>query len=381
MPTLLFSSRLHSLLAALVVVQTVPLAAQDSPGVSKKNLIVYQEPGRYAGWPANHGIWIWGNEILMGFELGEFQASDRRIHTINYQRPAEHVLVRSLDGGETWKLEKPASLAPPAGTKVAGVPTAEGGKAPVDCPGGIDFRRPGFAITFRMEDIHIGPSRFYYTTDKGKSWQGPFRVPDFGHRGIAARTDYLVQGKHELTAWLTAAKSNGREGRIIVVRTSDGGKTWKQVALMGDEPTGNDYAIMPSTVRLGNGSLLTAVRYQRWIDLFQSADNGATWTGAGRPAPLTGGNPPSMIRLKDGRLALTYGYRLPPFGIRARISADEGKSWGDEIVLRADGGSRDLGYPRTVQRRDGKLVTAYYFNDANDKERYIGATIWEAPRR
>jgi hypothetical protein len=55
-------------------------------------------------------------------------------------------------------------------------------------------------------------------------------------------------------------------------------------------------------------------------------------------------------------------------------------SWGNEIVLRDDGGCWDLGYPRTVQRADGKIVTVYYFNNAADQERYIGATIWDPGR-
>jgi hypothetical protein len=45
--------------------------------------------------------------------------------------------------------------------------------------------------------------------------------------------------------------------------------------------------------------------------------------------------------------------------------------------LRTDGGAWDLGYTRTVQRADGQMVTVYYFNDAADRERYIGATIWD----
>jgi hypothetical protein len=84
-----------------------------------------------------------------------------------------------------------------------------------------------------------------------------------------------------------------------------------------------------------------------------------------------------MIRLKDGRIALTYGYRLEPYGIRAQISADSGRTWTQPIILRDDGVEWDLGYPRTVQRTDGKIVTAYYFNDKTQKERYIAATIWD----
>src|ERR1019366_8565502 len=299
-------------------------------------------------------------------------------HAIDYSRPAEHMLARSLDGGETWTISKPDGLQPPASIKVAGVPTERGGKEPVDCPGGIDFTNPGFALTARMADIHVGPSRFYYSYDRGKNWNGPFRIPDFGQKGIAARTDYLVEGKNDLTMFLTAAKSNGKEGRVICVRTRDGGKTWEFLSFIGPEPAGSDYAIMPSSVRLPGGGFLTAVRHHNFIDAYRSDDAGKTWRFLNVPAPDTGGgNPPSLARLKDGRLAMTYGYRSAPFGIRARLSDDNGASWSDEIVLRADGGAWDLGYTRTVQRTDGKMVTVYYFNLAKDKERFIGATIWD----
>jgi hypothetical protein len=90
-------------------------------------------------------------------------------------------------------------------------------------------------------------------------------------------------------------------------------------------------------------------------------------------------NPPSLLHLQDGRLAVTYGRRIAPFGIRARISSDAGKTWGNEIILRNDGGCWDLGYTRSMQRPDGKIVTVYYFNDAPDHERQIAATIW-APK-
>ena len=77
-----------------------------------------------------------------------------------------------------------------------------------------------------------------------------------------------------------------------------------------------------------------------------------------------------------------YGYRRPPYGLRARISPDRCVTWGEEIVLRDDGGSWDLGYPRTHLRADGSLVTVYYFNlkaDPIQREggvRHIAATLW-----
>ena len=89
------------------------------------------------------------------------------------------------------------------------------------------------------------------------------------------------------------------------------------------------------------------------------------------------GNPASMITLQDGRIVITYGWRHAPYGIRARISEDQGQTWGTEIILRKDGDSWDIGYPRTIQRADGKIVTVYYYKDASSKERYISATIWD----
>jgi hypothetical protein len=343
-----------------------------------RNVVVYREAGRFAGWPANHGIWAWGDEIVVGFERGYFKFSGQR-HSIDWDRPAEHVLARSLDGGITWTLEEPSSLKPPDGSKVAGVLTEPGGRQPVDCPGGIDFTHPGFALTARMEDIHIGPSRFYYSYDRGKTWSGPFRIPNFGQKGIAARTDYLVNGKDDLTMFLTAAKSNGKEGRVICVRTRDGGKSWAFVSFVGPEPDGDEMSIMPASVRLSEKSMVTAIRHRRWIEMFRSDNDGASWQAWSTQTPSTGerGNPPALIRLRDGRLVLTYGYRSAPFGIRARISADAGKTWSDEIVLRDGGGAWDLGYTRSVQRPDGKIVTVYYFNDRPDSERYIGGTIWD----
>ena len=92
------------------------------------------------------------------------------------------------------------------------------------------------------------------------------------------------------------------------------------------------------------------------------------------------GNPPQLIALADGRLCLTYGVRAAPYRICAKLSADAGLNWSDEIVLRDDGAGRDLGYVRSVQRPDGKIVTVYYFWDQKTgPERYLAATIWELP--
>jgi len=129
--------------------------------------------------------------------------------------------------------------------------------------------------------------------------------------------------------------------------------------------------------------LLTAIRRhegtKHWIETYRSLDDGQSWALDTVPAAdLGAGNPASLIRLADGRLCLTYGHRAAPFSIKARLSRDGGRTWDREIILRQDGGGRDLGYPRSVQRPDGKVVTVYYFWDQKTgPERDIAATIWD----
>jgi hypothetical protein len=351
--------------------------------VEARHVVVYHQPGRFGGWPANHGMWCWGNEMLVGFSAGYFKDNGPTRHAIDHDRPEEHLLARSLDGGETWSIENPAAagaLIPRGrglhGTELPGVVD----RPWKDCPGGIDFSHPDFAMTLRMFDNQGGTSRFYYSTDRGRRWEGPFKFPMLAQKGIAARTDYVVLGKHDCLVFLTASKSTGREGRPFCARTTDGGRSWTFTGWIGPEPPG--YAIMPSTVRLSDGGLLSAIRERHgdksWIDAYFSSDYGVHWQNRSTPAPDTGeGNPAAMLKLADGRLCITYGVRAAPFGIRARLSKDDGRTWGKEIVLRDDGGGRDLGYPRSVQRPDGKVVTVYYFNDDPQQTRYIVATIWD----
>jgi hypothetical protein len=335
-----------------------------------RHVMIYCEPGRYGGWPANHGIWSWGSEILVGFTRGYYKDQGPGFHAIDHEKPTASALARSLDMGETWAIEEPTA---------DGFPNLRGETS--DCPGGIDFTHPDFALRVHMRDKDIGPSFLHYSYDRGRTWQGPFGLPDFGTPGIAARTDYLVNGKHDCMLFLTAAKSDGKEGRPLCVRTTDGGKTWQFVSWINPEPAG--WAIMPASVRLSPSDILVIVRRREgtrhWLSAHLSHDDGQTWERLEDPAADLGeGNPPALIKLHDGRLCLTYGVRAEPFRICARLSGDGGQTWGDEIVLRDDGVTIDLGYTRTVQRPDGKIVTVYYFNDAKTgPERYIAATIWD----
>ena len=360
-------------------------AENPRPEANVKHVTVYHEPGRFGGWPANHGIWNWGDEILTGFSRGYHKDLGPDRHAIDRDKPEEHLLARSLDGGLTWKIEDPSrqGVLIPRGKSLHGKPPAGLKEADwIDCPGGIEFTHPDFAMTLRMTDTNVGPSFFHYSYDRGHTWKGPFRFPDLGTAGIAARTDYVVEGPHSCLVFLTAGKSNGKEGRPLCARTTDGGKSWNLQGWIAPEQPG--YAIMPATTRLPGEGLFSAIRCRdtigSWIDGYRSTDNGKSWNLVNRPVPDTGeGNPASIIRLQDGRLCLIWGQRKLSFGIHAKLSSDQGTTWSHDYLLRTNGTSRDVGYPRSVQRPDGTVVVVYYFCEDHSKERDIIATLWSPP--
>jgi hypothetical protein len=373
-----------------------PRATREA-AVYLEHVIVYRDPERYAAWPANYGLWAWGDELVAGFTVGT-PLPEAHFHARDNRRPFCTMQARSLDGGRTWRLEPMNAPAP--GVRALSsdehmLPELRLGQAleaglepqPAPIAQPIAFDDPELALLCARTGLGAGTrSWFYASHDRCRTWQGPFRLPRFGQAGIEARTDPIISDRDTCSLFLTASRDDGREGKgVFCARTVDGGRSWALRSWVVRPPEG--YAIMPATVRLDNGALLTAVRChdgaafdagRHWIDLYRSDDDALTWRFVSRPVPDTGrgGNPPAMILLPDGRLCLTHGCRGAPYGIRARLSSDGGATWEPEVALRTDGGSPDLGYTRTVQRPDGTLVTVYYYNDTSGGAAYIAATLW-----
>lgn len=341
-------------------------AAAMLPGVATaKDVIVYYEPGRFAGWPANNGAWSWGDEIVVGFSRGYYKENDSG-HSVDRDKESRTSLARSLDGGETWQLESPEGL-----VRRDIEPLAEP----------IRFTDPNFAL-------RVDGGRFRYSYDRGRSWEGPHDLSAAFPFKLTSRTDYLVTGDRECLLFLSGEQPEIRAAsyhdRAFCARTTDGGKTFEFVSWITGEPL-TARSVMPATVSIGPHELLSVLRRREgdrcWIDAYGSDDGGTSWSQRSRVTDVAGdnGNPPSLARLPDGRLCVAYGTRREPYGIAARVSGDGGRTWGDPIVLRSDGRNWDLGYTRTCVRADGKLVTIYYFTTADRPEQHIAATIWEPP--
>ncbi len=149
--------------------------------------------------------------------------------------------------------------------------------------------------------------------------------------------------------------------RSFVVISRDQGRSWDYLSTVAcpepEDPVGEGFG-EPSAVQLDNGELLCVMRSGHYSPLYacRSKDAGRNWTDPVYTG-LERGCDPCLLKLSDGRLALSYGKRYPegwsritPEGDHARweypgeglvklaISADGlGETWTEAIVGRRMG--------------------------------------------
>lgn len=213
------------------------------------------------------------------------------------------------------------------------------------------------------------------STDDGRSW----------NTTILPMPEYLsgVNGYHDIAAYLHTstdirlaaiygkkyAPGNPEKlgpDEVFIIRSIDDGYTWETYPMYPDGLPNpaigfNETAL----VETAGGKILAIARSTIEDGLWQmeSGDGGLTWNAPVK-TPMKG-FPAHVIRLKDGRLLCAYGVRRQaPQGIRAVVSADDGKTWNveNELIIRGDaaGNPADMGYPILYQRADGTILVVYY---------------------
>ena len=199
--------------------------------------------------------------------------------------------------------------------------------------------------------------------DGGKTWSAARRSPVTSPHGpIQARDGRLLWLGKEMDSDLP------QKDAILLAESRDGGESWSILSEIMPPPCGKQALHEPYLIELTDGTLLGAIRaqgdavYHGFTMYFcRSEDGGKTFT---KPeASNISGSPPHLLQLRDGRVLCTYGRREEPFGIRAVISTDGGKHFGEEMELeRVEtlGYAGDLGYPSTVELDDGTLLTVWY---------------------
>jgi hypothetical protein len=390
----IYTKRLFRVPRVVLAVQILMVVAAPAFSVSMdvqedktRYGVVYYEESRFAGFPANEGAWVWGDEALVSFMVTDYAKAESGHNQVS-GAPRHIFFARSLDGGRTWKTEPHSnvSLADHAREPELYRDIAPDLQRPRPLETPIDFSNPDLALKIRDD-------QFYVSQNRGKTWTGPFEVPDLGVGTLSSRTSYLPTGPASCLFFFSAEKQStaGKaRGRSFVAETTDGGLTFRFVGWMGEDtsigvdPSRDVYSSMPAVVRLKDGSLLATLRRRiggknRWTDIVSSSDEGQSWTFL---STLERGvnNPMSLVALDDGRVVAIYGNRLEgQLGIVAKVTADGGHRWSEEYIIRANPACWDMGYCRAALLPDGRILAMYYFNTEELPEMHISYSVWMPP--
>ncbi|MFN0166162.1 MAG: sialidase family protein [Bryobacteraceae bacterium] len=210
------------------------------------------------------------------------------------------------------------------------------------------------------------------SADGGETWSAPFRVPVNSPHGPTALSDgrVLYVGKQ---LW-------SQERRNGAAESADDGQTWRWLSEIPTRP-GDDRANYHElhAVETADRRILAQIRNhnstnERETIQCESSDGGKTWSV---PRPIgVWGLPSHLLKLRDGRLLMTYGHRRKPFGNQARLSEDHGRTWSEPISLSTEGAGGDLGYPSTVELADRTLLTLWYERLAESPRAVLRTARW-----
>lgn len=364
-----------------------------------RTVIIHKDEFAYNAHPSvavlDNGEWLVG-----------FGSAQRR-------RPRRHppedplfrtLLTRSSDRGETW--EEPyfapgfdwSGVEPPGLSQLSDgsviltqfrfgwYPLGEAKKRRA-AGESIFIKLPGRGWTQEFTDDEWGKSEdpfarddhglySHRSTDRGDSF-GPTVKIDTSPYGVGFTRTGVVELSDGRVAYAVTEHTAGRYTYALF--SNDGCQTWEAPAPMVESPESRFNE--PHLAEVSPGELYCVLRdgrarpgnfYEGYLHGCRSLDGGKTWS-LPEPTPMLG-LPGHLLVLDDGRLLCTYGCRKAPFGIRASLSEDGGRTWriDREIVVRDDlpsgwstGGDSDLGYPTTIEYEPGQLFCCYYGQESD----------------
>lgn len=339
---------------------------------------IFYDARSYSAFP--HVVRLEGNELLLAF-----RQAPRHPAGVRHTDPRSIItVIRSPDVGETWHVDDAAQLAagggqefgllylgkgrvggalaahevfPESEAERSGVPWTHPREYPFRSVGALWCWSDNFGLTWRVDNtVLVGP--------RMQACAPPVRLKD----GTLMIPAYGALGRSKMSS-------------SVLYRSTDGGVRWSEaVIIVKGTPRTRAYQ-EPVLMELAPGHLLCMLRVHdpKNPGMFwrcESNDAGATWAKPESTGILSGACP-RLLRLRDGRLLLTYGRRFEPFGIYAALSDDGGRTWGDTWQLRSapDG---DHGYTSSVELDDGRILTTTYGKSAR-RVTGITGTFWAPP--
>ena len=373
-----------------------------------ENITVYKNPEFYSSFPSV--VKMVNGELLITFrQAGERSVIAAKEGYVTHHDPDTWIAtIRSKDNGESWEKEtyqivyndKKCAVNDPGLTALAdGRLLLRFNVLDVIKSANNSKIRNRNIVSHRVEHgliCSIKHNIIITSENNGESWdKKPKIIKVDGYTETSSR-DPIVELDDGTLILSVYAGAPSRTDRVFLLRSFDNGNTWGNVStIIQDKESSysqhdginyNETAVIP----LDENHLLAMARTDVTFHTegesmvvggigemtqVESFDAGFSWT---KPKP-TGifGQPPHLLRIDGSRIVLTYGYRKLPYGIRAVVSYDNGKTWDidNPIIIRDDGLTWDIGYPSSVQIDENTVLTIYYFVDKNGT-RFIESTKW-----
>lgn len=251
-----------------------------------------------------------------------------------WSRGGRIMAVRSSDQGRTW------------GKPVVAVDTPRDDRDP-----SVACLRDGSLLLnwFTLEGDRLAV-RLARSTDQGKTWGEPVEldVPSRYQFACSSPVRQLPDGSLMLSLYHEDGPKNLAFG--ATVKSYDGGKTWKDLALIG-ETSGVFLDAETDVLPLRDGSLLAALRSSKVAMYFaRSRDGGKTW-GEVRSSGFPG-HCPYFLRHRSGVILLAH--RVPATALH--WSNDDGQTWHGPVAVDTVIGA----YPSLAELPDGDVYCVYY---------------------
>lgn len=361
-----------------------------------EHAVVYRRENEFASHPYVRGFWeTAAGHLICNFSVAtvDYRGDPNRLaHTglVNGPGGRRAMTMRSEDRGRSWTIANQDPGRPNNDVMVPR-PGIDGRPAPLEGIGPVDFLDRNVLVSnfnhqYMAQDPLIrdyyndlrrtvdAPERqvfFRISKDAGHTWSRSAMLPNDGFYSLAATESATIRPDGHCLLFLNAVTVQGQQSRPVVYRSMDDGTNFHFMSFVA--PRDSRYEgltlMYPRGLMLPGGRLLCTLRLDRdwagdmWTEVHASDDGGRTWGFLSRATDF--GAPGAPLRLRDGRLVLIYGQRLTP-GIRAVVSEDEGRTWSGEIIVRDDGGSWDVGYPRAWEAAPGVIGVIYYYNTSDD---------------
>lgn len=297
-------------------------------------------------------------------------------------------LIRSTDGGQTWHTQVTPD---PAGGNGTTINQLSDGRLIVSnfrwvfAPLAEKEKLEGLGGLRELNDLGLAMACTgvftVVSSNDGYTWDCPRHIEIPDHKFATTAGRIIETGDGRLVIPLNGKASDEALNECWVAESVDGGATWQHLGSVTEAERDVSFHEM-RLLSMPNGRILAMMRTPQ-ANYYQSHsdDGGKTWSAPTETPMWCGGSSPGdLLLLEDGRALCTYAQRRPPYGVRASLSEDEGKTWDieNETTIRDDGLDRDMGYPSSEQLDDGTVLTVYYWHD-EDQIRHLVGSAWGLP--